>query len=384
MKHMLKSSISTFGMVFATMFGSLSAQTPDWSGYSNNCCPSPCQSSCYDWSRISFSAEGLYWRADQDKMSFAEHDVETDVVVFLPGGEDAIQTRESDAHVFDLNNKYSLGYRLRLDYDLPCNDWKLDLAYTHLLNHASRSVSAPNTSTDVTIDDTEFLTFDLISAYFPGADFGASLNRASAHWKLDFNDVQLNIGKNLCLTQCLSFTPFIGLKYLQINQTYKLKGHANPNPTLIVDLSGDGRTDIKTKYSGFGLQGGFLSFWNVGCGFNLYSEVSGGIVYGRAHSKYDQDFTSTRRQTTFLGVTSFVNTDSDVDFKDKLWTTRPNLDFAIGITWDYLLCDCYPLTLTTGWEYHYYFNQNFFRLTDSYTRGDLTLMGWTFGADIRF
>ena len=131
----------------------------------------------------------------------------------------------------------------------------------------------------------------------------------------------------------------------------------------------------KTKFCGVGIQGGLGGFWALGCGFGLYTDISGGLVYGRA---------KTRGRFLNLAVIGGSLVDLEVQTRNKQWVTRPNVDFAIGLDWDYRW-DCYLISLNLGWEYHHYFEQNFLRAAEiNSDRGDLSLHGLTAGINFQF
>lgn len=378
MIRMLKNSAWKIGLAFASIAGPLSAQEAYWDEL--DCCPAPCQSSWWDWERLSFSAEGLYWIANEDHLSPGDNSL-TSFSNISVNPRLNISNSTDIEHRYELKWKYDVGYRLGLGYDLPCNDLNLDLVYTRYTNHLSSSHEAPNQQ--IQVGNTFFAEF--VEVDQPGFSVFTA-NRVTTKWNLEFNDLQLDLTKKLFLKNWLAISPFIGIKFLEIKQKYDVRSIAvdDPNQAEEINVFGDASNNITTRYAAVGLQGGFNTFLSIGCGFTAYTQVSGGIVYGKATDKSKRPAVNIRR-TPAVGTDAFQFTNNDIKLKSKIWTARPNFDLALGLAWDYLLCNCYSIRVKTGWEYHYYFNQNFIYLTETNNpRGNLSLMGWTFGADISF
>lgn len=339
--------------------------------WQEECCTDPFDDSWFSADRFSGRVEGLFWRASEDNLGFgikgkfdesSEFDQETETTTPLDRTNNVKQHPEF---------KWKPGIRVGLGYVLPCLDWKLDLTWTHLTSGCSQSATAANLGVPTLIAPGQVIT-TLQSTFLPVGN--RNVNSIDAKWHLGFNNYELNLSRKICVSNCFSFSPYIGLKYLEIKQTYNLDYVINTDPNFPSILPGTIKQQIKTRYEGFGFQGGINADWNLGCGFGLYSNASGGVVYGSAHS---HDFV--REEIT--GTTNTIT-----NFKDISHFARPNLDFVLGIKWQRYCSDWFLITLNVGWEYHYYFDQNFFRQATSNdpTRGSLALHGVTFGAGLEF
>ena len=85
-----------------------------------------------------------------------------------------------------------------------------------------------------------------------------------------------------------------------------------------------------------------------------------------------------------MGVNRTVRNEDD-SFSEHNNLARANIDLAIGLEWGYPINDRSTLTFNLGWEYHYFFDQNFFRaVQDTDLKGDLCLHGLTLGASYNF
>lgn len=374
------------GILCLALAGSLSAQS--WKSY--DCCSSDdcCESGWLSWDRLSIGAEALWWKATEDNLAYAEktffEEMFTETTVGSTTTANDLEITKTKKEEFDF--KWKTGFRLNVDYLLPCNNWDLGFTWTHYVGRSSGSSRAPNqTETIGTTTTTISLTPGFLNQTVESV---GEYDTIKSRWNLIFNNYEWDIGRTCCCTPCFAVRPYIGVKYLQIKQNLHI--NSNAKPYLISNgeetISQFDRQVLKSRFSGAGLQGGFDANWLLGCGFALYSNVSGGIAYGKVHAHRREFFQS---HSVFIESSGETSINNDIDkFKDRDRThlARPNLDFAIGLSWQHCLCECYVVTLRACWEYHHFFNQNFFRSPQAGNdlRGDLTLHGFTLGAGVQF
>lgn len=371
-------------MLALTFAGSLTAQ--DWRSYDSCSSEYCCDSGWLSLDRLSVGLEGLWWKASEDNLTFAEKTFINDTATTTTVGSTTTDTFKdiTKTKKEELDFKWKTGCRLNIDYLLPCKNWDLGFTWTHYVGGAHGTAKAPNQP--VTTDTTETYTF-LTPAFINQVVSVGGYDTIKSRWNLVFNNYEFDIGRTCCCAPCFAIRPYIGVKYLQIEQKLHIDAKARP---YTVDSGAEtiSKVDyqvLKSRYSGVGLQGGLDANWLIGCGFALYSNVSGGVVYGKVHA-HRKEFNHIHT-VVFTGDTTDIE-DGDNIFKDRDSThaARPNLDFAIGLSWQHCLCDCYVVTLRAGWEYHHFFNQNFLRSTafNNDLRGDLALHGFTFGAGVQF
>lgn len=363
----------TLGLLCVSMLNSLTAYD-QWDNYSDygyqDCCD---ESGWFSLDRFKLQAEAIYWKATEDNLKYAVKERVTETITpGTDGSRTLFSFRESEKGK-ELDFRWKPGCRIRLDYLTPCDNWNVCFGWTHLVTHSRGHSHAPDvefievgtTAADPTV------TANLLFGQFDPFN-NESFNDIRSHWRLVFNDYQWDFGRTICVAPCFSIRPFIGPKFTTIHQKDNLKYRwASAGETFFA------LQRIKTRYSGFGFQAGICGDWYIGCGFSSYSNVGGGITYGRAHTHekvFERGIFTTEEELYF------------VKFKDVVHVARPNLDIALGLQWDYLLCDCYLVSLNAGWEYHHYFDQNFFRngTSSDPARGSLSLHGVTFGAGINF
>lgn len=358
-------NVSKVSLLALATAASLSAQ--QWKVQDSTLAPVPNNQSFYGsqyceddygfgFDQISVGVDYLNWKANVDNTAFAYRFDQTSTEVD-PDSERVVGKRKPEEFHF----KSKPGVRVNLGYQLPGDNWTTNLTWTHLVSHRSGSASSPNVDDKYLVPGTGFpLDSDLPS------------NTVRSTARLSFNDYTLTLGREFGLSECFSMRPYVGLKYLQIKQN--LSGKAESKAEL---LAGSLNAKDRTRYFAFGLQGGFDAQWQLGYGYALYSNFGGGIVYGKAHTQLKFEEIVSEDGETLNATIKEYNTQR---------VARPNLDFALGLSWNYCFWECYIVSLKAGWEYHHYFNQNFFYDASSATKrhGDLSLHGFVFGADVSF
>lgn len=376
----IKTNTTKLGFLLLTAFGSLNAQEfPSPSidnGYQPNCCTS--------WmDNFSIKAEGLYWNVQEDNINYIrENTIST--VTNVVNNRLTIVDVVQDGDTKQLGSNWTGGYRIGLDYTIPCTCWDLDLIYTHLHNKKCATKSAPNDTVRTVVGTVTTVTLTSLVALFPGTTGLTSAAHVDATWNLDFNSLDLLLGRDFTCWNCVNLHPFFGLRYLDIRQRLRIAVRAVDDLTLTSDTFGAVRNTTKTGYWGVGFQGGVDFDWKLGCGFAIYSQAAGGLVYGREHSDSKRLVDSLQRTNVGVNVNRTFR-DLNFDISQHHDVAKANVDFALGIEWECFVNNCSKLTFNLGWEYHYFFDQNFFRSVESFdTSGDLCFQGVTFGVDYQF
>lgn len=365
--------------------GWLQAGSPFYTGTDGCCdpCVAPCNnnSCCFAWDRLAVTAEGLYWRTTEDNTAFATENFFVDQTNFCDESSSSdccdIETKTIDHFKKkELHFKWNTGFRLTLDYLLPCDKWDTSFTWTTFNNHAhgnatGNGVSIAPTCAVITSGSVVGETF-LVDTNI------GSFSQINAHWHLEYDNYEWDIGRNLFFCPCFYLHPYIGLKWERFRQKFNfVYNRPSDDNSSSTTLFGTSRQKFKTDFNGFGFQGGLDADWCIGCGVSLYSNVSGGIAYGKAkvHERINE------RSFAYEAIDSL-----NVTRRDSFHIARPNVDFALGLRWNYLVCNCYEVCLQVAWEYHHYFDQNFFKFAqkNDAARGDLTFQGLTFGGGVRF
>src|SRR5260221_3981759 len=102
--------------------GLLPAQS--WKSY--ECCSSQCcDSGWLSWDRFSVGAEAFWWKATEDNIAFADKtlfvETFTETTVDSTTTESFVEFSKTKSQEHDF--KWKTGFRLNVDYLVPCENW---------------------------------------------------------------------------------------------------------------------------------------------------------------------------------------------------------------------------------------------------------------------
>jgi hypothetical protein len=224
---------------------------------------------------------------------------------------------------------WDVGCRVGLGYKLPHDKWDVYLAYTHLNGNARGHTESSNR-----------VVFPSWASQSSGAASPFYADTASAHWHLNLNRGDLDLGRNCFVSEWLSLRPFVGVSGLWVDQTYKVNyggGTVAPSDTALVHL--------KSDCWGVGVRMGVNSLWGLGKGFSIYGDGSASLLAG--HFKVHE---TEKLQASNLQK---FNIESDPS------SIVGDANLALGLQWDCLFSrDRYHLGVKFGWEFDLFFNQN--------------------------
>jgi hypothetical protein len=277
------------------------------------------------------TGEWLYWRTRQEGMEFA--------------------TARSVA--FDFQS----GFRVGLGVHMPYDFWDVYVNYTRFVPDGSKSAHG------------SFYPLFL----FQGAGIqGPAVAEADAHWKIQFQNADVEIGRAFYLAKTLVFRPFFGLKGAWIDQHARIHYEGGFIPT-----GQTFSTHFKNDFKGAGPLIGIESNWLIGAGFSLLGNLATSLVIGH--------FDMTQEQYQ-LDTAKVVDLNSDFNL------VSPTFQVVAGFAWDrnFHRDQCH-FGLSAGFEAQYWWAQN---QTEQFTdkdfptylrqNGDLAFYGLTLRARIDF
>lgn len=354
MKQIHKMHLS-LAILFSVAFGHV--QGDDSSNVIDYCEPFYCEyNPCCDEDHFFFKVDALYWRAHQDGLERVVHNEVRQT--FRLSGNPSFTASTDRLKNSRFISDWRGGYRLGIGYDW-CG-WTMALDWTHYRGHAHNHGKQ------------------------------GSLRR-SGHWKIDYDVVDFIIGTpSYCVGSCFNWNAFGGVRSARINQNLRahiegLSSFVNQNNLSVSTTIIQSTTDIRDHehFNGVGPEIGLNANWDLGCGFSLYGNATGAIVFGRFHDRVRSSGLSiTDSETDGIPTehTEFNNTNR---FSSHDRVCEPVLDLGLGICWCTHLCYCNcetDLVLKLGWEHHQWFNhghlENFFVGVGD----DLCFDGLTFSA----
>lgn len=310
------------------------------------------------WS-VQLSGDWLYWKAQEEGLDYSVQGTDLEVA-----GTAFVALRGKPHQV---SPNYHSGYRLSADVVFPHDVWDAKLIWTRYQNHKSDTTSL--------IEDLE-----VWPVYLNSVNLNAAGDEAKAKWKLNFNVLDLELGRSFFIAKHLSLRPFVAFEAAWIEQTLHTKLYD-------VDALGGFSTSLITgnnhnKFKGYGLRAGVDSKWPVAWGLSLFANLSYSLLSSVFDiSQFEKNADHTPR----------------THLDDTLHVTTQNFQMAGGVNWEMLFYkERLSLNLHVGWEQQVWFDQNqlnmFFSRGNpgSYVgatenqQGNLSLSGWTVGAKLGF
>ncbi len=283
-------------------------------------------------SHFYLTGEWLYWRTREEGMEFAT------------------------SQIVDFD--FQSGFRVGLGVHLPHDHWDIYVNYTRFVPDASESRHGS--------------FYPLFLFQGTGAPQGATVSEAHAHWKIEFQTVDVEIGRAYYIAKTLTFRPFFGLKGAWINQEakFRYRGGFIPHGQAF-------RTEFDNDFKGAGPLIGIESNWVLGAGFNFFGDIATALIIGQFFDKQEQ------RQLDGAKV---------VDLNTDFHLLSPTVQIAAGIAWDRnFRRDRLHFGLSAGFETQYWWGQNQSeQFTDDHFpiyvrgKGDLAFYGLTFRGRLDF
>jgi len=299
------------------------------------------------------SGDLLYWRADEDGLEYV-----------IKAKNISTNNNWTNASLEDLHFDWHFGYRAGIGYDLPWDGWDFYVNYTHYQNGVSDSKSRGPHS-------------QLGAVWIPSGLSLGPVDKAKAHWNLEYNTLDLEIGRNYFLSRALSFRPFFGVRGAWIDQSMRYSyDYLNITPPDHFKVR------FKNDYDAFGLLAGM----NINWFFNNHWSIFGKAAASGLHGEFD--VTTHLRQTA--GSRGYIQT------KDEMHRIRYGLEAALGLQWETCFCkNRHRFSVSLGYEFLQWFHQNQlkqFAATQSYgilgdytqRHGNLGLQGGTLAARFDF
>lgn len=310
----------------------------------NNCPGIVAEKPCYTPGPY-FFADWLFWQARQGGMQFATQ--------YNPLAGDMADAKTRS---FQLN--WTSGWRVGAWYDSSFDFWDVGFDFSRIQPSSSKSVEGPLFPYLMYQGDLSALATTIV-------------NEASGKWKINFNTWNLEFGRKMIASEHFTFRPHAGIKGAWIHQKAKIHYTGTPlEPTALFDIK------LKNRFSGFGLRGGFDSYWGFGYGFGLFGNLAAALLWGSHHIHQDQ---------TFVGIPS-------INWTDHFSAIQPAVDAKLGLSWDWRYYhDRFLIGVDAAWEMQYWWGQNVYdRFTSAQlptsvkTTYDLAFYGLTFGVKAGF
>lgn len=250
---------------------------------------------------------------------------------------------------------FEFGLKVGLGYNFFHDGWDMGLQYTYFDQNAgnktgtsSPAILLPTTATLV-IAETSY--GDIATGAVTPPIFCTS---ATTDFKLDFDNLNLELGRNYFVSRNLSFRPHFGLKsaWIKIDWDNRYTGGETafsvqtPFNTTI-NFRGLGLdtvyANINSDFWGLGPRAGVNSKWYLTNGFSLYGNVDGALLFGYFETKYKSWFSA--------------NAQNVVRYKEKFHRLTPTAHFELGLSYDkYIYNDKQHIGISLGYENQFFWD----------------------------
>ena len=235
---------------------------------------------------------------------------------------------------FDYHPAFKVGAGISFCRD----DWTLFLQYTRFT-----SVDSKTMDIEAELSATNYLTTPWLS----DAAFRDTYYYLKGKWELKYNMFDLELGRPYYLGKKLVFKPHVGLRGGWIDQEFKLKS---------ISFVDDATTRYYAKSEQdtwlIGPRAGLGTDWLVSCDFRIFGNFSGSLTY--------QNFEVKGIQVKPIqeGITQKLLYVKTNDFSQ----ITPNVEFSLGLGYGTYFCNYqWYFDLTVGYDFNYYWNQNWLR-----------------------
>jgi len=282
---------------------------------------------------VYFTLDFLYWVAHNHGFSWAGKSY------------DETTTKPVDFRVLYMNDNWDPGFRFGIGWDTLHDYWDILAQWTYYHNHSKDSASSPNA------------VYIVGGGIFPSSGLGSNFvyQDGKAHWRLNYNMLDLEIGKTFYISKYLSLRAHAGGRGGWIDQSFR-----SEFTNIIYDKEPPIQDTVyhcDQDFWGIGPRIGIHGDWHLGEGFSIFGNIAAALLYGKFDVHETQRFlaadTTYRYWTLIPGVYNEV-----LGLKRDFYELSPNLEMIIGLSWG----RCFHnektyFSLKAGWETNYWWNQ---------------------------
>ncbi|MBS0615763.1 MAG: hypothetical protein JSR58_04340 [Verrucomicrobia bacterium] len=262
----------------------------------------------------------LYWRADEDGLTYALDD------------------DNNKAKGLDPDFEWKPGYRAGVGFQFNRDDnWDMMFIWTGLNSHAEDSK---------TINQDSFGEDRLSPRWVPSL-LGTAATHASVDWKLKYNTIDWYMGRDFFVGKKLTFHPIAGIRGAWISQDYDVHYRSQFANSGFASTS----FDADTSFKGVGMRAGIDIKYHVNNNFGLCGNLAGAFFYGWTNVKEKIHGFQTNPAGIFAPV--------DFTYRHNFQGTRTNLDGGLGFLVEGDIRRSGPhISLTVKYEFSEWFSQN--------------------------
>lgn len=345
-----------------------------------------------DWGLFAL-VDFLYWYARETNLTYAARVVNQQTGSFVqpratPSPVTVFLTNLVPESYKNLSSAWKPGFRVGLGINSSCDGWDalLDWTYYHNTKKSSTSVDDFSNSIFLTLPNVDQpalmnpwlnqgFSMAALSTLTPATLASTMIpylfDSISAKWKLNFNQIDLELGRKYWLSRCFTLRPFLGLRGAWIKTNFTVTSSRDEtfsrvNSGQVVTSMTNFSTLCKDRFInhnwGVGLLGGIQPNWHFTQRFILFGNVDMALLWGNGEAKKKENYTQHSFSTpplAFETTTTEVNILLEDSSKSNFSLLQPVLDLGIGFRWEETwCCNRFRTELDLGWEHHIWFDLN--------------------------
>jgi len=314
----------------------------------------------------------LYWRTKIGGTEYAYSD------------QDPIASLPISGRTKHMEFKWDWGIRAGLGYNFEYDCWDLRGQYTWFDTSGSDSTHAGLNSSIVPLRGSAIITGREVIADTTVSEFFVFCTSAKSQYDMDYQSIDIELGRDYYVSSKLSFRPHWGLKtaWFDLEQSTRYTGGVPAGIEGIDGFLGLQHHTVhvkeKSDFWGLGPRTGVETRWYLGEGFSLFGNFAAALLYGHFEVDHKEKFTR------------------DAEGRIRLHADRhafsPTVQYQMGLRWDtYFNDDKYHFTIGLGFDGEYWWRMNqMLKIDDSnsfkYERysEDLSMYGITLDMKFEF
>jgi len=307
----------------------------------------PCVACGFD---AHITAEFIYWTGREEHLGFAYKETFDTV--------DSRQTVASKGSIYEPDWNFRPGFRVGVGVLRNHDGWDVYANYTWLVIRNTKNTVRKGKPNEQIIPIGTFT--------FAGASPDL-VTSSSGKWTLDFNVVDLELGRNFFISRYLTLRPHFGLKGTWQKQSFDVSTFSDTSAKLPWDQY---LSDNSLDYWGIGICAGLDTAWHLNRCSSVVAEVATCAMWER----FTVDAKATRTSSTNAAPNVAV-----LNVEKSFHTIKPVLELFLGARWEtWFCCDNFHFSIEGGWEQQWWGDQNqFFDSATQSRLGDLVLQGFT-------
>lgn len=303
------------------------------------------------------SADFIYWRMTQDGSDYAATGYQTSTSPITGGDTNPSYRDVNSGRTYNVANDWAPGFKVGVGLDTSIDGWDVyaDYTWVHFKNN-DRVSKTPVTNNDGSLSSQIAIPLESTTTF---------RDSAKAYTTLQYNKINLELGRNFYFSQYLTARPHAGLTGTWINNDFRAIASGSAGTENIVDLpfgspvttaEVDGSDVFRavSKNWGIGIRMGTDFGWHFTKEWSIYSSFAANAMW----NKYTTNSYRGKVQGIVGAVTGSGASIGDAVNKTVVSTNTVSgsqvnyiAEMELGLCWEsFFYDDNYHFAAKLGWE----------------------------------